>query len=204
MNRETLRRCRVLPVITATDVDTTVQLSRTLAGSGLHALEITLRTATGLDCIREVKAELPDMLIAAGTVTNPDELDRALAAGADFAVSPGLTTALLRAARDRDAFLLPGVASASEVMQGMEFGLDTFKLFPAEAVGGIALLKALSGPFPAVCFCPTGGLNTHNFREYLALPNVVCCGGSWMLSPELVSSGDWQGIAAHAADAMRP
>jgi len=202
MLSETLRECRVLPVITALDVPSTVQLSRTLCASGMRAIEITLRTAAALDSIRAVKAEVPELQVAAGTVTNPRELDLALSAGVDFTVSPGLTKALLQAACDRKAALVPGVVTASEIMQGLDFGLDCFKLFPAAAVGGMSLLQSLAGPFPGVSFCPTGGLDARNFRDYLALSNVVCCGGSWMVAPALVSSGDWDRIAELAADAM--
>jgi 2-dehydro-3-deoxyphosphogluconate aldolase/(4S)-4-hydroxy-2-oxoglutarate aldolase len=199
---EQLRACRVLPVITATDAAATVQLSRTLQRGGMRAVEITLRTPAALESLAAVKAEVPGLLVAAGTVTNPRELDQALTAGADLVLSPGSTAALLSAAAERGATLVPGVATASEVMQGLDHGLDTFKLFPASALGGIPLLKSLAGPFPGVMFCPTGGLNPGNFRDYLALPNVVCCGGSWMVTSDLLASGDWERIEALAAEAM--
>ncbi|MFV0276530.1 MAG: bifunctional 4-hydroxy-2-oxoglutarate aldolase/2-dehydro-3-deoxy-phosphogluconate aldolase [Parahaliea sp.] len=200
--RALLGRCRVLPVVTATDVAGTVKLSRTLAASGMHAVEITLRTAAALEAIRAVKQEVPQMLVAAGTVTNSRELAAAQSAGIDFAVSPGSSAALLAAARDSGVAMVPGVATPSEIMLGLDHGLDTFKLFPAAAVGGMPLLKALAGPFPAVSFCPTGGLGPDNFRDYLALPNVVCCGGSWMVAPALVDAGAWDRIATLAAEAM--
>lgn len=200
--RDLLEPCRVLPVITPTTVPATVELCRTLAGAGMRAVEITLRTPAALESIRAVKAELPALLVAAGTVTAPADLDATLEAGVDFAVSPGSTAALLRAAQERQLKLVPGVATASEVMLGLDHGLDTFKLFPAAAVGGIGLLKALRGPFPEVSFCPTGGLDADNFRDYLALPNVVCCGGSWMVAPALVEAGAWDRIAALAAEAV--
>jgi len=199
-----LSPCRVLPVITVLDVAQTVTLSRTLLDSGMPAVEITLRTPAALEAIAAVKAEVPALQIAAGTVTNAAELDAAMAAGADFAVSPGSTPALLAAAAERGVGLVPGVASPSEIMLGLDYGLDTFKLFPATALGGIPMLKALGGPFPQVSFCPTGGLTPENFRDYLALPNVVCCGGSWMVAPALVEAGDWKHIAALASDAMAP
>lgn len=199
---ELLAPCRVLPVITAGSEAETVRLCRTLAEAGMRAVEITLRTPAALDSLRAVKAELPQLLVAAGTVTNARELDAALEAGADILVSPGATAALLGAAAQRRAPLVPGVATASEVMQGLDHGIGTFKLFPAAAAGGIDLLKSLAGPFPDVRFCPTGGLTAGNFRDYLALPNVICCGGSWMVAPALVEAGDWQRIAALAADAM--
>lgn len=199
---EQLAQCRVLPVITVHDIDATIKLAQTLARGGMKAVEITLRTPAALESLGPVKAAVPDMLVAAGTVTNPDLLDRAAAAGADFCVSPGLTPALLSASREHHIRLLPGVASASEVMLGLDHGLSLFKLFPALAVGGIDLLKSLAGPFPAVRFCPTGGLNAGNFRDFLALPNVICCGGSWMVGADLVDGGKWGAIEALAREAM--
>ena len=204
MLTETLTACRVLPVITATDVASTVQLVRALSQGGMKAVEITLRTEAALASIKAVSEEVPEVLVAAGTVTNSAELDQAMSAGAKLIVSPGSTPSLLSAARDRGADLVPGVATASEVMQGLDLGYDCFKLFPAEAVGGIALLKSLGSPFPAVSFCPTGGLNPENFHRYLALSNVVCCGGSWMVAADLVTAGDWQTIEQLALEAMTP
>lgn len=199
---EQLDHCRVLPVITVRDIDSTVRLAQALARGGMKAVEITLRTPAALDSIGAVKAAVPAMLIAAGTVTNPGLLHKAAAAGADFCVSPGLTPALLHAASENGIRLLPGVASASEVMLGMDHGLKLFKLFPAVAVGGINLLKSLAGPFPDVQFCPTGGLNAANFRDFLALPNVICCGGSWMVGADLVDNGKWEEIEVLARAAM--
>ncbi len=204
MLNETLAACRVLPVITAVDVPSTVALVRTLARGGMKAVEITLRTNSALDSIRAVAQEVPEVLAAAGTVTNPGELDQALDAGAKLIVSPGSTPALLSAARDRGVDLVPGVASASEVMQGLDLGYSSFKLFPAEASGGMALLKSLAGPFPDVKFCPTGGLNPDNYRNYLALDNVICCGGSWMVASDLVAAEDWATIETLAREAMTP
>tara|TARA_R110002049_G_scaffold108853_3_gene257383 strand:- start:1806 stop:2429 length:624 start_codon:yes stop_codon:yes gene_type:complete len=199
---KTLSACRVLPVITAKDVDSTVALTQALSRGGMKAVEITLRTPAALDSIRAVAAQVPDMLVAAGTVTNPEELHRAVEAGASMVVSPGSTQRLLRAARESGIDFVPGVATASEVMQGLDEGYDCFKLFPAVAVGGLNLLKSLAGPFPDVMFCPTGGLNPANFREFLALPNVVCCGGSWMVAADLVDNHRWDEIEVLARDAM--
>ena len=168
----------------------------------MKAEEITLRTAAALDSIRAVKAEVPGILVAAGTVTNPDEMAAAVAAGADFCVSPGSTDRLLRAASEAGVDFVPGVATASEVMMGMDYGYQSFKLFPAVAVGGMKLLKSLAGPYPDIRFCPTGGLTPENFREFLALPNVICCGGSWMVADELVNAGSWDEIERLARDAM--
>lgn len=202
MDQTLLSQCRVLPVVTARDVESTVQLSRTLAKGGMKAVEITLRTDSALECIAAVKAQVPGLLIAAGTVTNPAEFEAAVAAGADFCVSPGLTENLLRAASQTNVGFVPGIATASEIMMGLDYGYECFKLFPAVAVGGIPTLKSLGGPFPQVRFCPTGGLTPGNFREFLALSNVVCCGGSWMVADKLVDSENWMEIERLAHEAM--
>ena len=198
----TLSACGVLPVITATDEDITVALAQALNRGGMKAVEITLRTPAALDCIRAVAEQVPEMIVAAGTVTNLAQLHSAAEAGASMVVSPGATPGLLRAAREARIDFVPGVATASEVMQGLDAGYSCFKLFPAVAVGGLALLKSLAGPFPDVKFCPTGGLSAANFRDYLALPNVVCCGGSWMVAADLVENGRWEEIETLARDAM--
>lgn len=202
MDQSLLERCRVLPVITASDPDQTVRLCQVLARAGMAGVEITLRTPEALASITAVKAEVPGVVVAAGTVLNAADMAAARRAGADFCVSPGLTPALLDAGTDTGTPLLPGVASASEIMLGLDRGYRSFKLFPAAAAGGIPMLKSLGGPFPDVRFCPTGGLNPDNFREYLALPNVLCCGGSWMVADALVSAGLWQQIEDLAAQAM--
>jgi 2-dehydro-3-deoxyphosphogluconate aldolase/(4S)-4-hydroxy-2-oxoglutarate aldolase len=199
---EQLRACRILPVITVRDPESTVLLTRALLRGGMTAVEITLRTPAALASLQAVKEQVPGVLVAAGTVTNGKLLAEATAAGADFCVSPGVTRALLEAARKRKVSLLPGVSTASEVMLGLDHGLDLFKLFPATAVGGRDLLRAFAGPFPDVRFCPTGGLNAGNYRDFLALPNVICCGGSWMVGPDLVDNGRWNEIEARAGEAM--
>ena len=200
---EQLVECRVLPVITARDIEATVHLAQALEQGGIRAVEITLRTAEALAAISAVKAAAPQLVVAAGTVTTPWDMDQSLEAGADFCVSPGLTVSLLQAAAQNKVRLLPGVATASEVMLGLDNGFDVFKLFPAVAAGGMELLRSLSGPFPQVRFCPTGGLGPDNFRDFLALPNVICCGGSWMVRQELVDSGDWREIEELSRQAMR-
>ncbi|MCB1854353.1 MAG: bifunctional 4-hydroxy-2-oxoglutarate aldolase/2-dehydro-3-deoxy-phosphogluconate aldolase [Halieaceae bacterium] len=197
-----LEDCRVLPVVTAASVEATVQLARALQRGGMTAIEITLRSPAALDSIRAVTAQVPGMLVAAGTVTTAAELEQAVAAGATLALSPGATPALLRAAADSGVDFVPGVATASEIMCGVDHGFGIFKLFPAEALGGLALLKSLAGPFPRLRFCPTGGLHPGNFRDYLALPNVICCGGSWMVGADLVDNGKWDDIEGLARAAM--
>jgi 2-dehydro-3-deoxyphosphogluconate aldolase / (4S)-4-hydroxy-2-oxoglutarate aldolase len=193
---------RVLPVVTTIDATSTVALAGTLWRAGMKAIEITLRSDSAVDSIAAVREAVPDMLVAAGTVVDEDSVDRALAAGASLLVSPGTSAGLYAAVAEREAPFLPGVATASEVVTGLEAGYRSFKLFPAAAAGGIPLLKSFAGPFPEVRFCPTGGLDADNFRDYLALPNVVCCGGSWMVTPALVEQGDWPRIEALARQAM--
>lgn len=202
MLRHWLEEARVLPVIAPLDVPSTVQLCRTLAGAGMSAVEITLRHQQALEALAAVRRDQPGLCIAAGTVLNGAQARAAVDAGASFLVSPGLTPGLLDMTRGLSVPLLPGVATASEVMQGLDAGLDCFKFFPAVPAGGLALLKALAGPFPEVAFCPTGGLGADNHAEYLELPNVICCGGSWMVSRELVQQARWEEIAALAAAAV--
>jgi len=202
MDHSLLSSFRVLPVVTAYDADVTVQLARTLLSGGMKAIEITLRTAAALDAIRAVKQQVPEIQVAAGTITNPTELAAAADAGADFFVSPGSSAQLLQAARRMGVDFVPGVATASEVMMGLDLNFSVFKLFPAMAAGGIPLLKSLAGPYPNVRFCPTGGLTPDNFREFLELPNVICCGGSWMVADKLVRDGNWSEIERLAAEAM--
>jgi 2-dehydro-3-deoxyphosphogluconate aldolase / (4S)-4-hydroxy-2-oxoglutarate aldolase len=189
-----LDQINVLPVLTVTDIDMAIDLCSALQRGGVNAVEITLRTAAGLEALSEVKKALPEMIVAAGTVTTIDAMDAVAKAGAAFAVSPGMTTALVKHAAKIDLPFLPGTATPSEMLQGAELGLSNFKLFPAAAVGGLALLKSLAGPLSDFRFCPTGGLNQNNFMDYLSLPNVVCVGGSWMVPGDLLEKKDWDGV----------
>ena len=200
--REKLQASRVLPVVTAWDVDSTVQLARALQRGGMAAIEITLRTPSAMDAIVAVKQEVPGLLVAAGPVNTPAELEQVVSAGVELALSPGATHALLGAAADAPLDFVPGVASASEVMNALDHGFAICKLFPATTLGGEAMLKSLGGPFPEVLFCPTGGLNPTNYRQFLALPNVICCGGSWMVAADLVDNGRWDDIEGLAREAM--
>jgi 2-dehydro-3-deoxyphosphogluconate aldolase/(4S)-4-hydroxy-2-oxoglutarate aldolase len=200
--QERLQASRVLPVVTARDVDSTVQLAHALQRGGMTAIEITLRTPSAMDAIVAVKQEVPGLLVAAGTVNTPAELEQVVAAGVELALSPGATSALLRAAADAPLDFVPGVASASEVMNAQAHGFSICKLFPATTLGGEAMLNSLGGPFPEVLFCPTGGLNPSNYRQFLALPNVICCGGSWMVAADLVDNGRWDDIEGLARETM--
>jgi 2-dehydro-3-deoxyphosphogluconate aldolase/(4S)-4-hydroxy-2-oxoglutarate aldolase len=200
--REKLQASRVLPVVTAGDVDSTVQLARALQRGGMAAIEITLRTPSAMDAIVAVKQEVPGLLVAAGTVNTPAELEQVVDAGVELALSPGATNALLEAAANAPLDFVPGVASASEVMNALDHGFAICKLFPATTLGGEAMLKSLGGPFPEVLFCPTGGLDPTNYRQFLALPNVICCGGSWMVAADLLDNGRWGDIEELAREAM--
>ena len=202
MFQETLAACRVLPVVTAVDVASTVRLAKALQLGGMRAIEITLRSDAALDAIVAVKAEVPGLLVAAGTVNTPADVERVVAAGGTLALSPGATDELLQAAADAPLDFVPGVATSSELMRAMTYGFEVFKLFPATALGGISMLTSLGGPFPSAKFCPTGGLNPKNFREFLGLSNVICCGGSWMVGSDLLENEDWQTIERLAREAV--
>lgn len=188
----------VIPVLVVDDPLAAVPMARALVAGGLPAIEITLRTPRALEAIRAVAGEVEGALVGAGTVLEPAHYAAAVAAGATFVVSPGATDRLLAAAGDHDVPLLPGAATASEVMRLLEAGYRRLKLFPAEAVGGVALLKALSSPLPEAAFCPTGGITEASAASYLKLSNVLCVGGSWIATAQAVAAGDWAGIEARA------
>jgi 2-dehydro-3-deoxyphosphogluconate aldolase/(4S)-4-hydroxy-2-oxoglutarate aldolase len=202
LQKEFLEPIGVMPVITIDSVDHAVPAAEALYKGGIKAVEITLRTPCALDAIKVIKEQCPQLIVGAGTVINEKNVEQVVDAGVDFAVSPGLTANLLRKAEELQLNLLPGTATPSEVLLGMEHGLSVFKLFPAVAVGGLPLLKSIAGPLPQVSFCPTGGLTVDDFDQYLALPNVVCVGGSWLLPKAAVEAGDWQQITDIAAKTM--
>jgi 2-dehydro-3-deoxyphosphogluconate aldolase/(4S)-4-hydroxy-2-oxoglutarate aldolase len=183
--RENLKATRIVPVIVIKDLSHAVPLAKALVEGGLNILEVTLRTEAALEAIRAICAEVKGAIVGAGTVLNAQQFVDAADAGAKFVVSPGLTEEVVRASRDHMVPLLPGVATASEIMLGLSLGLDTFKFFPAENVGGAPAIKSLGGPFPQVSFCPTGGISAKNLSSYLTLPNVIAAGGSWMVPPDL-------------------
>ncbi len=195
----------VIPVITIERIEDAVPLCRSLVDNGLPVLEITLRTACALAAIATVAQALPQACVGAGTVLSGADLDAVARAGARFAISPGATEALYAAAKDAAIPLIPGIATASELMRGLEHGWQRFKFFPAEASGGIAALKSLSAPLPQARFCPTGGIDAPKAPAWLALANVACVGGSWMLPADAIHAGDWDRIArlAREASALR-
>lgn len=190
----------VIPVLVIDDIAKARPLAEALVAGGLPALEVTLRTQSALDVIAEM-AKVEGAVVGAGTVLNEAQFDAAMGAGARFIVSPGLTQPLAEAANRRSVPFLPGVATASEIMRGLELGFTRFKFFPAEASGGVAALKALAAPFGGIRFCPTGGINVNNAGSYLALPAVACVGGSWLASPGEI---DWAAVKerAHTAAAL--
>ncbi|MFD3926383.1 bifunctional 4-hydroxy-2-oxoglutarate aldolase/2-dehydro-3-deoxy-phosphogluconate aldolase [Streptomyces sp. NPDC058614] len=196
----------VVPVVVVTDAADAVPLARALVAGGLRAIEVTLRTPAALDAIRAVAAEVPDAVVGAGTVLSPAQVDQCVSAGARFLVSPGWTDVLLAAMEGSGVPFLPGVSTTSEVVALLERGVREMKFFPAEAAGGTAYLKSLAGPLPQARFCPTGGIGPVSAREYLALPNVGCVGGSWMLPEDAVAARDWGRIESLARDAaaLRP
>lgn len=203
---ELATRGPVIPVIVLQRVEDAVPLARALVDGGVTVLEVTLRTPVALRCIEAIAAAVPQALVGAGTVRSVADARDAVAAGARFAVSPGYTNDLGRACRDLGLPLLPGVATASEVLQATADGLHFLKFFPASAAGGVPMLKALAGPFPDVAFCPTGGISAQTAPQYLALPNVPVCGGSWLTPADAVEAGDWPRITALAREtaSLRP
>jgi 2-dehydro-3-deoxyphosphogluconate aldolase/(4S)-4-hydroxy-2-oxoglutarate aldolase len=188
----------VIPVLTIARIADAVPLARALVAGGLRALEVTLRTPAAIGAIEAITAEVPDAVVGAGTVLSPADWDRAAKAGARFIVSPGLTEKLIAVASDSPIAFLPGVATATELMRGLDAGLTHFKFFPAENIGGAPALKALDGPFAAVRFCPTGGIGVKSAVDYLALPNVLCVGGGWVAPNDAIEAGDWDRIEALA------
>ena len=199
-NRALCARAPVIPVLVLDDPDAARPLAEALVAGGLPALEVTLRTPAALDCIRAMAA-VAGGVVGAGTLLTPEDVRAAKAAGARFGVSPGATDRLLQACVDEDLPLLAGAATATEAMALLERGWDMLKFFPAEAAGGAPALRAIGAPIPQVAFCPTGGVSPGNKADYLALPNVVCVGGSWVAPKDMVAAGDWSGIEALAREA---
>ncbi|WP_426416377.1 bifunctional 4-hydroxy-2-oxoglutarate aldolase/2-dehydro-3-deoxy-phosphogluconate aldolase [Aestuariirhabdus sp. LZHN29] len=192
----------VMAVLVIERVEDAVPLAKALLAGGLTVLEVTLRTDAALDAIRAIAAGVKGVVVGAGTVTEPHQLQAVQAAGGLFAISPGATPALLKAGVESELPYLPAISTVSELMVAMEFGYRGFKFYPAESSGGTAALKSIAGPFPDVRFCPTGGVGPDNYLSYLALPNVSCVGGSWVAPPGLLRDQDWAAITALAAAAV--
>jgi 2-dehydro-3-deoxyphosphogluconate aldolase/(4S)-4-hydroxy-2-oxoglutarate aldolase len=199
---DVLELAPVIPVVVVEDADQAVPLARALHRGGLGVLELTLRTPAGLAAIERVAAEVPDVVVGAGTVTTPDQAERAAKAGAAFLVTPGCTDRLLDGVAGTGLPFLPGVSTVSEALRVAERGLSALKFFPAEASGGVDYLRSIAGPLPALRFCPTGGITPDNAARYLALPNVGCVGGTWLTPKEALAAGDHariEGLAEQAA-----
>ncbi|WP_421725800.1 bifunctional 4-hydroxy-2-oxoglutarate aldolase/2-dehydro-3-deoxy-phosphogluconate aldolase [Bauldia sp.] len=192
----------VVPVLTIESPDAAVPLARALVAGGLTAIEVTLRTAAALDCIRAIASEVEDCDVGAGTVLDDVQFTHAVDAGARFVVTPGASPRLVAAASDAPTPFLPGVATVGEAMTLAEQGFSTLKFFPAEAAGGVAYLKALAAPLANVRFCPTGGVNAANAVDYLSLANVMCVGGSWVAPADAVANGNWTRITALSREAV--
>ncbi|MEO7775755.1 MAG: bifunctional 4-hydroxy-2-oxoglutarate aldolase/2-dehydro-3-deoxy-phosphogluconate aldolase [Steroidobacteraceae bacterium] len=199
--RDIMKMAPVIPVLTVTKLEHAVPLARALAGGGLTVLEVTLRTPVALEVIAAMRAAVPGAIVGVGTITRPEQFGQAENAGSQFGVTPGLTSALAAAAGTVKFPLLPGIMTPSELIAARAQGFSACKLFPAQQAGGVAMLKALGAVFGDVVFCPTGGVSRQNAAEFLALPNVLCVGGSWVAPADLIEQGDWAGIEALARDA---
>jgi 2-dehydro-3-deoxyphosphogluconate aldolase/(4S)-4-hydroxy-2-oxoglutarate aldolase len=196
-----LKLTPVMPVVVIDDAAEAEPLARALLTGGVKTVEITLRTPAALEAIGVIARSVPELIVGAGTVLNEDDLNAAMAAGAKYALSPGGTRTLLKAARKAQIPFIPGVATASEVMAGLALGYHCFKFFPAEQMGGVSSLKALGAPLPRARFCPTGGITPDKVSAYLALDNVVCVGGSWVAPSDKLKARDWAGVSELARQA---
>lgn len=192
----------LVPVLVIENVEDALPIAKALIAGGIKVLEVTLRTAAALEAIKIIAENIPDALIGAGTVTTPEQLKAVTQAGAKFAISPGLTKDLLKAGNAGNIALIPGISSISEMMTAIDFGYDHLKFFPAEASGGAQAIKAIAGPFPDVRFCPTGGISLANIKNYLALKNVKCAGGSWLINKEIIEHKDWAQITQNAKESL--
>lgn len=200
---EQIYRIGIIPVIAIDDADKAVPLAKALVEGGLPAAEVTFRTAAAEDAIRRICAEVPEMLVGAGTVLTPEQLDRALDAGCQFIVSPGFNPEIVKYGLSKGALMLPGTATGGEMEQAMALGLDVVKFFPAEQNGGIAKIKALAGPYKNLKWMPTGGVTTKNMMDYLSFDQIVACGGTWMVKKDLIDNEQWDEITRICKDAVK-
>jgi 2-dehydro-3-deoxyphosphogluconate aldolase/(4S)-4-hydroxy-2-oxoglutarate aldolase len=196
-----MHRGPVIPVVVIDRAADAVPLARALLAGGIDTMEITLRTPEALDAIASVAQQVPEMAVGAGTIIRPEQARHAVRCGAAFLVSPGASPRLLAAMLEQPVPILPGAATASEALTLLEHGITEMKFFPAASSGGVPALRALAGPMPEITFCPTGGIDRAESAHYLALPNVVCVGGSWLTPGDLIAAHDWEAISARAAEA---
>ena len=199
----TLSKIGIVPVIAIDDAKKAVPLAKALCEGGLNAAEVTFRTAAAEEAIRAIKAEVPDLIVGAGTVTSRDRLDRALAAGSEFIVTPGFNPDTVKYGIDKGALMLPGTATGGEMEQAMTLGLEAVKFFPAEDNGGVKKLKALAGPYRELKWMPTGGVNTKNMMDYLSFDQIIACGGTWMVKKDLIEGECWDEITAICKEAVK-
>lgn len=200
--KEILEVSKIIPVITIYDLKTSVDLAKALIEGGIKILEITLRTQEAIEAIKLISKEIPEAVVGAGTVLNTKMLEEVKNAGAKFAISPGLNVVFAKEARNIDLPLIPGITTAGELMLALEFGFKNLKFFPAQAAGGINMLKSFSAPFQEVKFCPTGGISLDNMNDYLKLDNVLCVGGSWLTPKELILDKKWNQITQIAKQSL--
>lgn len=184
----------VIPVIVIDEIEQAVPLAKALLAGGVRLLEVTLRTPVAFAAIEKIAKEVPEAIVGVGTATKAEHIQQAKDAGAQFALSPGISEGLIKTAQDLEMPFMPGVMTPSDIILGLDLGLNEFKFFPAQQAGGVNMLKAFGGPFPQVRFCPTGGISTSNYQEFLALGNVMAVGGSWLCSKALMANKDWQAI----------
>lgn len=193
----------IVPVIALERIEDALPLAEALLEGGISIMEVTLRTQMGLECIETISKAMPQMHVGAGTVLNADDFNKAVEYGAEFIFSPGISEELMQTSKETDIALIPGVATASEVMLAKNNGFEYCKLFPATLSGGVEMLKALSGPFPAMRFCPTGGVNLNNLNDFLSLENVLCAGGSWLVSKDMLKKKDFQQVTKLCIEAKK-
>ncbi len=193
----------VIPVMVIDELSDAIPLAEALVKGGMNVLEITLRTPVAINAVKAIKSAIPDVIVGTGTVIDIQSFKASQLAGVDFMVSPGVTKSLMNVAISEGSNFLPGVATPSEAMNLLEAGFDCLKFFPAEAAGGISMLKSIAGPLPQITFCPTGGISMANAANYLSLPNVACVGGSWMLDKQLIKEKNWQQITLNTSAICR-
>lgn len=202
LSAEQFAACGIVPVVVLEEAAQALPVAQALLAGGINVMEITFRTAAAKESIATVAREMPEMMVGAGTVINLRQLEEAAQAGAQFIVSPGSSAELIEASLERQLAIVPGVATPSEIMIGLELGLKVFKFFPAETYGGLKAIKALSGPFPQIRFIPTGGIRQDNAGEYLKNPGIIAVGGSWMVSADLIRSGRFDEITERSRMAV--
>lgn len=201
ISMEQISECGIVPVVVLNKLDDAVPTAKALLAGGINVMEITFRTAAAPDCIAKVAAEVPEMIVGAGTIVNCEQLRQAVSAGAQFIVSPGSDAEVIAEAYRLNVPIVPGVVTPSEIMMGLKLGVKTFKFFPAEAYGGLKTIKNLCGPFPQIKFLPTGGINQNNAEEYLKHPKIQAIGGSWMVSAAMIEAGQFDEITAKSKSA---